>query len=929
MPRVFRGETTILEELRESGLLDDYYTQGFGFKQVCKWLSRVLVQISNRYPHMNILGIGAIKSILPALDRYFITYTFTDVSAGFAIVGGKTAKSAYLVEGLHSILKPYACNIHVFKTLANVDYGFADAASTVVSLDEAVFDGIQPSQWQDLKQICEVGKTLLWLTSGREADQPYANMMVGFGRTAHLETPGLRLQFLDTVESEIIMDASGRHLVPQLRAIPEPNDRYNSGFRPIQHEADIGQSAVQLQRESSGYLLKELPHYGTSGNSEMLIELRITHSLLYALATPVGHKFLVLGDAKDAGTKYMALVPSLTSVLNVPVEAAVSYNELTILATLPRHVRRETPETLHSPDATPAVASSTGILSDLVQWALRLDSRPMFKARQDLLDGGIVWRAWHSLRDWMIGRGARSLVLTSRNPNIAPKWVQAHDRKGVKVTIIPCIYLDRIFDRQPLDFFIFFSSINCVVGNLGQAHYAAANMFMCATAANRRKSGLTACTLNVNAIIGAGYTERVSSKALSLTVSKMALMHLSEEDFHQLFAEGIEAGLPHAVDGPEISTGILDIAADADGRPRWCKDLKFLRFINHWTGSSAEKFGQAVSMSMSDMLKGCKTEGELLMVIQGTFGAQLRKIIQMTTPDAQPMAMRSSEIGLDSLISVDVRAWFLKNFHVSILVLKIMGNETVANLAKYAAENIPPELVPQIRAGEGQDAPAPLATPPASPSKGPTSTDGASSSEASPIESKMLAPNSRSSAAITIEQSPPPPAYEDDGVDGTSKIDYDAELTPLADLADLAIETGNRHERVTYFEGDLRSVRLGLSEEDAAAIFKEIDVVIHNGADTSQLKYYPVIKGVNVDSTRWLTRMCLPRQIPMHYVSSVGMSLFSPGRMSFPPTSATDASPPPDGSHGYIASGSTGRPAPSARAMTRSAAPPRWAGPTH
>lgn len=57
--------------------------------------------------------------------------------------------------------------------------------------------------------------------------------------------------------------------------------------------------------------------------------------------------------------------------------------------------------------------------------------------------------------------------------------------------VLGSIFLDRIFDHQPLDFFIFFSSINCVVGNLGQANYAAANMFMCAMAANRRKRGLT------------------------------------------------------------------------------------------------------------------------------------------------------------------------------------------------------------------------------------------------------------------------------------------------------------------------------------------------------------------------------------------------------------------------------------------------------
>lgn len=182
--------------------------------------------------------------------------------------------------------------------------------------------------------------------------------------------------------------------------------------------------------------------------------------------------------------------------------------------------------------------------------------------------------------------------------------------------VLGSIYLDRIFDHQALDFFICFSSINCVVGNLGQANYAAANMFMCALAANRRKRGLAACAVDVGAIIGAGYMERESSKALDLTVSKMALMHLSEEDFHQLFAEGIEAGLPGAADGPELSTGLLEIAADADERPRWSKDPKFLHFLSHRTGSNKNTAGQAASLSIADLLKGCKTEGELLNVIQ-------------------------------------------------------------------------------------------------------------------------------------------------------------------------------------------------------------------------------------------------------------------------------------------------------------------------
>lgn len=58
MPRVFRGETTMLEHFRTTGLLDDYYTDGFGLGQSSQWIARTVAQIADRYPHMNMLEIG-------------------------------------------------------------------------------------------------------------------------------------------------------------------------------------------------------------------------------------------------------------------------------------------------------------------------------------------------------------------------------------------------------------------------------------------------------------------------------------------------------------------------------------------------------------------------------------------------------------------------------------------------------------------------------------------------------------------------------------------------------------------------------------------------------------------------------------------------------------------------------------------------------
>lgn len=88
MPRVFRGETTMLEHFRTSGLLDEYYANGFGTKQSTVWVGNTIRQLTDRNPHLNILEIGAgtggaTKRILDAVGRDFNTYTFTDISSSF------------------------------------------------------------------------------------------------------------------------------------------------------------------------------------------------------------------------------------------------------------------------------------------------------------------------------------------------------------------------------------------------------------------------------------------------------------------------------------------------------------------------------------------------------------------------------------------------------------------------------------------------------------------------------------------------------------------------------------------------------------------------------------------------------------------------------------------------------------------------------
>ncbi|KAK4610729.1 hypothetical protein CLAFUW4_14084 [Fulvia fulva] len=712
--------------------------------------------------------------------------------------------------------------------------------------------------------------------------------------------------------------------------------------------------------------------------------------------------------------------------------------EATILSVLPAHCRKETASSLYSaigvqdssstaafsaqwlqracswmskaPGTVPAVLVGVNDLiqgagvndpTAVVDWTQseshsvhlnRLDSAAFFKQDKTYWMCGLSGALGVSLCDWMIERGARYLVLTSRNPNISPDWIAAHRVKGVYVTIVPCdvtdakalraahehivatlppiigvlngamvlrdvsianmsfeqmsdvfrpkvygsINLDAIFHDTPLDFFILFSSINCVIGNLGQANYSAVNTFMCSLAAQRRARGLAATALNVGAIIGAGYTERESSKALDLTVSKMALMHLSEQDYHQLFTEGIDAGQPDSGDGAELTTGLLDIPAD-DGAnaPRWQHNPTFSHFLVHQVEQVGEAGNEAV-MSVKDQVAACKNAKDILVLVKRTLAAQLRNVLQMTSADDDLMAARSSDIGLDSLISVDIRSWILKNFEVRVPVLKIMGNDTMADIAELVVEQVPSTLL------GGSDAPIAVAEPVAKPAPAPaivvmlkgSESNSASTSTVGDSYDESVAPTRAVSPIVLTRATTPDSAVSPERKPKRAgDINWDTEIVlPKAALIPRALVPASpprrvvltgvsgllarqmleqlllnksvdeiiciatrrlderlasrdlpRDARISYFAGDLEQPRLGLSVKKASAIFSRADVVIHNAADTSHLKFYPAIRAANTGSTRELISLCMNREIPVHYLST--LIIFHPA----------------DGSHGYVA----------------------------
>ncbi|KXJ94940.1 polyketide synthetase [Microdochium bolleyi] len=332
--------------------------------------------------------------------------------------------------------------------------------------------------------------------------------------------------------------------------------------------------------------------------------------------------------------------------------------------------------------------------------------------------------------------------------------------------------------NQPdnLDFFIFFSSMTQVVGNIGQSNYTAANAFMASLAQQRRKAGLAASVINIGAIMGLGYIAREQSQAGQDNLIKGGYQFLSAHAFHHIFGEAVLSGKPGQSEGQEveISSGLRHVSSTDSRQPVWFPNPRFSHHIIHdgdddGGKDAAKAGGQGVSVTAS--LAGATTSEEVLEIVQGGFLAKLENLLKSELASGgNALSLRTDEIGVDSLVAVEIRTWFLKTLQVNVPVLKILGGASIGDILDHAVAQLPKDLTPNIGAAgapdlKGTAAPQPVAvngeqisrlqdqTAPATSfdsSAGSTVTPDVSSSPSTP-------PNG---TAIEENQAPPEPTDE-------------------------------------------------------------------------------------------------------------------------------------------------------------------------
>jgi hybrid polyketide synthase/nonribosomal peptide synthetase ACE1 len=88
-----------------------------------------------------------------------------------------------------------------------------------------------------------------------------------------------------------------------------------------------------------------------------------------------------------------------------------------------------------------------------------------------------------------------------------------------------------------------------------------------------------------------------------------------------------------------------------------------------------------------------------LTICADAFFVKLQALLQHEGSDtwqAESIDRGANELGIDSLISVDLRTWFLKELDVDMPALKILGGASIREMLEYALEKLPRDMMPRL-----------------------------------------------------------------------------------------------------------------------------------------------------------------------------------------------------------------------------------------
>ncbi|MFB1483790.1 type I polyketide synthase [Corallococcus sp. RDP092CA] len=257
--------------------------------------------------------------------------------------------------------------------------------------------------------------------------------------------------------------------------------------------------------------------------------------------------------------------------------------------------------------------------------------------------------------------------------------LQEATARGLSSTLHPKVggawVLHRHTRKQPLDFFIAFSSASSIWGSRGQAHYAAANSFLDALAHERRAQGLPALTVNWGLLAGGGMVDAGFDQWLKQT----GLEALTPEQGFTAMAHLVGAGAVQATVARVDWARFKPLYNVRKQRPL----LAELEDAAPVAAPRAEKQGSATLRRLREA-----PAGERQPLLVGYLQEQVARAL-LLQPEQLDLEQPLSNLGLDSLMAFELRSRVKSDLEVDVALVDFLEAGDVTTLAARVLARLP------------------------------------------------------------------------------------------------------------------------------------------------------------------------------------------------------------------------------------------------
>ena len=246
---------------------------------------------------------------------------------------------------------------------------------------------------------------------------------------------------------------------------------------------------------------------------------------------------------------------------------------------------------------------------------------------------------------------------------------------------------------KAMDFFVQLSSVVGILGGSSQGNYAAGNTFEDALARHRVAQGEKAVSIDLGMMVSEGVLAENTSMLDGLRRLGY-LMEVSQDEFFALLDHYCDPALPILPpDESQIVVGIEHPAAiEAKGidLPEFMHRPLFrhfhLRSGNQAAGSNSTGAGAGKqSVDTEDVLRQAASADEAAEHIAQWLVVKLAQVLGVPAEEVDHQRPVRTN-GLNSLAAVEMKTWFDRKVGAEVAVFEILGNKSLIDLCRHAAE---------------------------------------------------------------------------------------------------------------------------------------------------------------------------------------------------------------------------------------------------